>query len=146
LYTFGDVDRDSRGRVITVAYMALINSEKVNLMASTDASEAEWHSVKKIPTLGFDHRKILDYALKRLRWKFGYTTVAFSMLPEKFGLGDVHRMYEIVFDKEFDKRNFMKKLLSLDILKEEGVNREVSYRPPRLYSLKKGVGEIVDIL
>src|SRR4030042_4622577 len=72
LYTFGDPERDPRGRVITVAYMALINSEKINLKATTDASEAKWFPVKKIPDLAFDHKKIFDYSLKRLRWKFEY--------------------------------------------------------------------------
>lgn len=146
LYTFGAINRDPRGRVITVAYIALVNSEKIKLRASTDAEDAEWFPVNKIPPLAFDHKKILTYALKRLRWKFEYTTVAFSLLQEKFTISEVQKIYEIVFRKKFDKRNFAKKLLSLKILKEEGINKDVSHRPPMLYSLKTDIGEIVNIL
>lgn len=146
LYTFGDPKRDPRGRVITVAYMALVNSDEIELKATTDVSEAAWFSVKKLPELAFDHKEILEYALKRLKWKFEYTTVAFSMLAEKFSMSEIQGIYEIVFDKEFDKRNFAKKILSLDILKEEEIKTDVSHRPPMLYSLKKKIGEIIEIL
>ncbi|MFH1585900.1 MAG: NUDIX domain-containing protein [archaeon] len=146
LATFGDPHRDPRGRVITVAYYALVNSEKIELKADSDASEAQWFSVEKMPPLGFDHKKIFDYALQRLKWKFEYTTVAFSLLPKKFPLSDIQKIYETVFNKKFDKRNFTKKILFLNILKEEGIKKDVSHRPPRLYSLKKDIGEIVEII
>jgi 8-oxo-dGTP diphosphatase len=146
LYSFGAPDRDPRGRVITVAYMALVNAVKMKLYASTDASEAQWTSVSKIPPLAFDHKHILEYALKRLRWKFEYTAVAFSMLPVKFTMGQLQKIYEIVFQKKFDKRNFAKKIHALNILQEEEVLKNVPYRPPQMYSLKKGIGEIVEIL
>ena len=146
LYSFGEPKRDPRGRVITVAYMALINSDKIKLKATTDVSDAQWFSISKLPSLAFDHQKILDYSLKRLRWKFEYTTVAFSMLPKQFTISQIHKLYELVFNKSFDKRNFAKKILSLDILKEERINKEVSYRPPMLYSLKKDIGEIIEII
>lgn len=146
LYSFGEVDRDPRGRVITVAYMALINSEKIILSARTDAKEAQWHSVKKLPKLAFDHNKILEYSLKRLRWKFEYTTVGFSLLPKTFTISQIQKIYEIVFNKKFDKRNFFKKILTLDILSEVGIKKDVSYRPPMAYSLKKDIGEIIDMI
>ncbi len=146
LYTYGDPKRDPRGRVITVSYMALINSEKIKLKASTDASEARWFSINKLPDLAFDHNKILSYSTKRLRWKFEYTTTAFSLLSKNFTMGELQKIYEIVFGRKFDKRNFRKKILSLDILKEEEVKRDVSHRPPKLYSLKKDVPEIIEII
>lgn len=146
LYTFGNPKRDPRGRVITIAYMALTNSNDIKLHATTDVSTAQWFSVKEAPSLAFDHKKILDYALRRLKWKFEYTTVAFSLLPTEFTIGQIQKIYEIVFDKKFDKRNFAKKLLSLRILTEEGIKKDVSHRPPMLYSLKKDIGEIVEIL
>src|SRR3989344_1214489 len=117
LYTFGDPKRDPRGRVITVSYMALVNSEKIKLEATTDVSEAQWFSVKKLPSVAFDHKKILDYAFQRLKWKFEYTTVAFSLLSKEFTISKIQRIYEMVFNKQFDKRNFAKKILSLNILK-----------------------------
>jgi len=146
LYSFGDPKRDPRGRVITIAYMALINSEKIKLKAATDVLEVQWFSIKKIPPLAFDHRNILDYSLKRLKWKFEYTTVAFSLLSKKFAISEIQKIYEIVFNQQFDKRNFSKKILSLNILKEEEIKKDVSHRPPMLYSLKKDIGEIVEIL
>jgi len=148
LYTFGDVNRDPRGRVITVAYYALLDKESAKqiIKADTDVSDVAWFSVAKLPTLAFDHSKILEYALKRLKWKFEYTTVGFSMLPKKFTLTDIQETYETIFNKKFDKRNFRKKILSLGILKPEGKMKQVSNRPPEMYSLKKKIGEVVGIL
>jgi 8-oxo-dGTP diphosphatase len=146
LYTFGKINRDPRGRVITVSYMALTNSNKINLKASTDVSEASWFSIKKLPSLAFDHKEILDYALKRMKWKFEYTAVGFSLLPNKFRISELQNLYEIVFDKKFDKRNFSKKVHSLKILKEMGMEKNVSYRPAKLYKLKTNVGKIVEII
>jgi 8-oxo-dGTP diphosphatase len=146
LYTFGDPKRDSRGRVITVSYMALVDYEKVKLCASTDADDVKFFPVNKLNNLAFDHRKIIEYGVKRLRWKFEYTAVAFSMLPKKFTMAQIQDLYELVFDKKFDKRNFIKKILSLNILKEEGIKSDVSHRPPKLFSLKTPINEIVEIL
>lgn len=145
LYSFGNPKRDPRGRVITISYFALINSEKIKLRASTDVLEAKWFSIPKISSLAFDHKEILDYAIKRLKWKFEYTTIAFSLLPKKFSLGELQKIYEIVFEKKIDKRNFRKKILSLNILKKETINKNTPYRPPQLYSLKKKIGEIINI-
>jgi 8-oxo-dGTP diphosphatase len=146
LYTFGDVGRDPRGRVLTVAYMALMGSSEVKLRASTDSKEVKWFSVKNLPKLAFDHRKVLDYSLKRLRWKFEYTCAGFALLPKKFTVSSLQKIYEIVQDKEFDKRNFRKKLFSLNILKEEGMEEDVSYRPAKLYSLTCSLEKVVEII
>ncbi len=145
LYTFGNVGRDPRGRVITVSYMALINSKDIKLKASTDASDVNWFRISNLPTLAFDHKKILNYAVKRLKWKFEYTTIAFSLLHSRFSLGELQRLYEIVFDKEIDKRNFRKKILSIDILKTESIMKDAPYRPPQLYSLKVKIGDSINI-
>jgi len=146
LYTFGDPKRDSRGRVITIAYMALVNSGDLEIRASTDAEEVQFFSVNKLVNVAFDHNKIISYALKRLKWKFEYTTVAFSLLPEKFTLTQLQELYENIFQKKLDKRNFRKKILSLNILEEEELMKEVSHRPPQLYSLKKRIGDVVEIM
>jgi len=146
LYTFGEPDRDPRDRVITVAYMALTNSEKIVLTPKTDVSDAKWFSVDELPKLAFDHSKILEYALKRLKWKFEYTTVAFSLLPEKFTMSQVQSLYEIAFNKKFDKRNFNKKIRSLKILNKESTQKNVSYRPPKLYSLRKNLPSIIEVV
>ena len=110
LYTFGDIKRDTRWRVISIAYFALVNSQDPNLKI-TKEKEAKWFSVDANLKFPFDHSKIFDYALKRLKWKFEYTPAAFSLLPKKFTLGELKSLYDSVFDKEFDKRNFMKKVI-----------------------------------
>ncbi len=146
LYTFGGPNRDPRGRVITVAYMALVNSDKLDLHPSTDASDAQWFDAYSLPELAFDHSSILHYALKRLRWKFEYTTVGFTMLSEKFTISQIQTLYEVVFNRKFDKRNFAKKIHSLNVLQDEGIVENTSYRPPHLYSLKKGIPDIIEII
>ncbi|MEQ8224791.1 MAG: NUDIX domain-containing protein, partial [Candidatus Eremiobacterota bacterium] len=118
LYTFGEPGRDPRTRVITVAYFALINSEKLELYASTDAEEVRWYSTKELPQLAFDHSKIMDYAITRLRYKLEYTSAGFQLLPEEFTLSELQRVYEVILDKTLDKRNFRKKILSLNILED----------------------------
>jgi 8-oxo-dGTP diphosphatase len=147
LYTFGNPKRDPRGRVITIAYMALMNSENVILKASTDVLDTKWFSIEEIPSLAFDHKKILDYSLKRLKWRFGYTTIAFSLISKKFTIGQIQKIYEIVFNKKFDRRNFRKKIISIGLIKptkEKQTN--VSHRPPMLYTLNKKIGDIIKII
>lgn len=146
LYTFGDIRRDPRTRVITVAYFALVNAGKFKLKASTDVKDVKWFSMYELPKLAFDHREILDYALRRLRWKLAYTTVAFSLLPERFTLTQMQKIYEIIFDKKFDKRNFRKKIKGLNLVKETSEFQEdVTHRPAKLYTRNKKIGEIVEI-
>ncbi len=147
LYTFGDVNRDPRGRVITISYFALIKSDKIKLSASTDVSKASWFSAYKTPSLAFDHKKILEYAIKRLKWKLEYTPIAFSVLPDKFTLTQLQKVYEVVFNKKFDKRNFRKKILNLGIIKQtKEIEKNVSHRPPKLYSFTGKLENIVEIL
>src|SRR6476646_8741403 len=92
LYSFGDPGRDPRGRVISVAYYALIAADRSPLIAGSDAAEARWWPIRKLPSLAFDHGKILDYSLERLRNKLEYTTVGFQLLPERFSLSELQEM------------------------------------------------------
>ncbi|MBS3146416.1 NUDIX hydrolase [Candidatus Woesearchaeota archaeon] len=147
LYTFGDPNRDPRTRVITVSYFALINAEKVKLMATTDASDVNWYSITKVPKLAFDHDKILRYALQRLRWKLEYTNVVYSLLSERFTLTELQRTYEIILGKTLDKRNFRKKILSLKILKDtKQYTKEVSHRPAKLYTFLSKAPQIIEFI
>jgi 8-oxo-dGTP diphosphatase len=134
LYTFGEPGRDPRGRVITVAYFALIASDRQTLAAGTDAAAARWWPAGAPPPLAFDHREILDYAVERLRNKLEYTTVGFQLLPAKFTLTQLQRVYEAILGRALDKRNFRRKMELLDILTplEETV-REGASRPAQLY-------------
>jgi len=139
LYTFGDVARDPRARVISVSFLVLVNEpEKIKLKSTDDATEAKWFSVKKIPELSFgqSHKEILIYALKRLRWKFEYTNVALSLLPEHFTLSDLQQIYETMYNDKVDKRNFRKKILSLDLVEPLEQVRQEAGRPALLYKAK----------
>ena len=132
LYSFGDPKRDPRGRVVTVAYFALISADR-NLKAGSDAAEAAWFPVDDLPPLAFDHATILNYALERLRNKLEYTTVGFQLLPEKFTLTELQEVYEAILGKELDKRNFRRKMSILKILKPLPEYRRGGQRPAQLY-------------
>ncbi|MCC9609229.1 NUDIX hydrolase [Blastopirellula sp. JC732] len=134
LYTFGEVNRDPRTRVITVAYYALVNLKDHKVEAATDARAAAWFELDDLPTLAFDHDKILQMAQERLQGKVRYQPIGFELLPEKFSLRQLQRMYEIVLGRSLDKRNFRKKALSLGVLEDlNEVERDVSHRAARLY-------------
>lgn len=134
LYTFGDVDRDPRGRTVTISYLALLRAQEVELVAATDASGVAWWPVAKLPELGFDHRQIIEYALTRLRYKIEYSDCVFSLLPTKFTLRDLQNAYEIILGRAIDNRNFRKKFLGTGILEElDEYTRGGSHRPARLY-------------
>ncbi len=134
LYTFGDPGRDPRTRVITVVYFALLDSERLQVKAGDDAANVGWFSVYHLPELAFDHARILQYALDRLRGKLQYTQIAFNLLPEQFTLRELQRVYEIILHRRLDKRNFRKKILSTGILEDTGAKKmEGTHRPARLY-------------
>ncbi len=138
LYSFGDVERDPRERVVTVAYFALVRPSDHTVKAATDARSAGWFPVKKLPKLAFDHNKIVKKALERLKGKVRYQPVGFELLPPKFTLTQLQRLYEVILESPLDKRNFRKKLLSLGILKElDEVQKGVSHRAARLYRFDK---------
>nr|WP_255653629.1 MULTISPECIES: NUDIX domain-containing protein [Myxococcus] len=134
LFTFGAPERDPRGRVVTVAYFALVKLSAHTLRAATDAREAAWFSVWDTPKLAFDHADILNTALQRLKGKVRYQPIGFELLPPKFTLTQLQRLYEIVLERELDKRNFRKKILAMDLLEElDEVEQDVSHRAARLY-------------
>jgi 8-oxo-dGTP diphosphatase len=147
LYTFGDPKRHPVTRVIGVTYFALVNSDHIEPHASGDVSDAKWISVSDLPKLAFDHKKIIEHAVHRLQAKLEYSTVAFSLLPKKFTLTQLQKVYEVIMNKTFDKRNFRKKILSLNIVEEtKETTANVSHRPAKLYSFKRKIGEIVEII
>ena len=135
LYTFGEPMRDPRGRVITVAYYALVNWQQFQLKARQRVTEADWFPVKRLPPLAFDHRRIVDYALERLQHKINYTTVGFQLLPRQFTLTELQGSYEVILGRRLDKRNFRRKMLQLGILKgTPEFQANGRQRPARLYT------------
>ena len=134
LYTFGALQRDPRERVVSVAYYALVKLLDHRVQAATDATSAAWFSASELPSLAFDHEEIVEVALARLKGKVVYQPIGFELLPRKFTLTQLQRMYEIILERPLDKRNFRKKILAMDLLVElDEVERDVAHRAARLY-------------
>jgi 8-oxo-dGTP diphosphatase len=136
LYTFGDPHRDPRGRVVTVAYYALVPTDKSPLLAGTDAAAAGWYPVSALPPLAFDHGKIVEYAVDRLRNKLEYTNVGFQLLPAKFTLSALQALHEAILGKPLDKRNFRRKVLGLGLVKPSKEMQATGRKPAQLFSFR----------
>jgi len=135
LYTFGELERDPRERVVSVAYYALALLSEHAVKADTDAREVAWFAVDDLPRLAFDHDVIVDKAIERLRGKVRYKPIGFELLPRKFTLTQLQRVYEKILDQELDKRNFRKKVLATGLLIElDEVEQDVAHRAARLYT------------
>lgn len=137
LYTFGKPDRDPRERVISIAYYALVPSDRLQVKAASDASDAKWFALDEMPELAFDHNQIIKQAHGRLVAKLDYSTIAFQFMAETFTLSELQAVYEILLDEELDKRNFRKWILALEQVEETGkLRRTGNHRPARMYRLK----------
>jgi len=138
LYTFGKPDRDPRARVITVAYFALIPWANLDQPESKKVADLTWVSVDQLPKLAFDHKEILNCAVKRLRAKVSYSNIVYGLMPDKFRLSELQKMYEIILGDELDKRNFRKRILASGLLQETGKKDLLgAHRPAMLYQFKK---------
>jgi len=140
LYTFGDPERDPRQRIISVAYFGLVKSALFQkLKASTDAAEAKWFSIKKLPDLAFDHKKILGIAIERLRAKVRYQPIGFELLDKRFPFSDLEKLYDSLLDKEINRRNFSKKILSFGFIEETGEKQkaEGKGRPSNMFQFNQ---------
>ena len=136
LYTFGDPDRDPRGRVVTVAYFALVRSDNLILEAATDADAAAWFPAIELPDLAFDHAEILQVARDRLSAKVEYSTIAFQFLPEEFTLSQAQTVHEAVLGRTLDKRNFRTALNARKLVKGTGRKYQDGMgRPAELFRL-----------
>jgi 8-oxo-dGTP diphosphatase len=134
LYTFGAPARDPRGWVVSVAYYALVSPDKHTIQAATDARQARWFPVTSLPPLAFDHAEILGTALERVRGKLTYAPIGFELLPRKFTIKQLQKLYEIVLGTKLDNRNFRKKIFGMDVLQElDEMQRGVPHRAARLY-------------
>jgi 8-oxo-dGTP diphosphatase len=134
LHAFGQVDRDPRERVVSVAYYALVNLADHKVQAATDARDAAWFGVHDVPSLAFDHAAIVQMALERLRGRLRTEPIGFELLPKKFTLSQLQHLYELVLERELDKRNFRKRVLAMDLLIEtDEVEQDVAHRAARLF-------------
>jgi 8-oxo-dGTP diphosphatase len=135
LYTFGDdVNRDSRNRVISIAYFALVDSSKFEIKADTDAENVQWFPFNEIPKLAFDHNAIVQKAIERLKSKLSYQPIGFDLLPKKFLFSELENLYCSILEKEIDRRNFRKKLMSFGIIEETNQFSSIKTgRPAKLF-------------
>ncbi len=133
LYTFGSVNRDPRGRVVCVTYIALISPDRLTVISDGMPPTIRWLPVNDLPDLAFDHSHIVEYALTRLRAKLEYTSLGFRLMPEQFTLTELQQMYEAILNERLDKRNFRRKILQSGVLIETGAVRAGDGRPAKLF-------------
>lgn len=143
LYTFGSIDRDPFGRVVSVAYFALLPKDLVNKISD----DLQWFDVNNLPKLAYDHKEMIAYADERLKAKLGYTNIVYSLLKDTFTLTELQKVYEIILGEQMDKRNFRRKINQLDILQKAPKKKLVgAHRPAQLYAFKDKSFKIIDIL
>lgn len=131
-YTFSDVNRDPRERVITVAHYALVRLSEVK--GGDDAASARWFAMDEVPSLAFDHDRILRMAVNRLKERICFEPIGFELLPEVFTMTELQNLYEAILEVKFDRRNFYNKMLKLGILTEAEPRPEnASRRTPTKY-------------
>ncbi len=133
LYTFDTVDRDPRGHAVSVTYMGCGRDISIRDAGSHTA----FLDVNNLPELAYDHANIIRYAHDRLKAKLTYTNAVSAFLAPRFTLTQLQSAYEIIFGREFDKRNFRKKFQSLDLIEEtDELWRDGAHRPAKLYKFK----------
>jgi 8-oxo-dGTP diphosphatase len=150
LYTFGDLDRTAPAGAVSIGYFALVNYDSVSLPRREDWPTA-WFPIDDLPEsptgdreLAFNNRDVLDYALRRLRYKMEYTNVAYSLLPPYFTMSQLQTVYESIAGRRLDKRNFRKRILALDIV--QPTERTVlfgAHRPAKLYTFSSRQPQII---
>ena len=137
---FGAVGRDPFQRVITIGFYALINPDDYEIVPGPSAKEARWFNIDELPQLAFDHSEIFQAGIEKLRLKVRYAPIGFELLPEKFTLTMIQKLYEAVLGIEFDVRNFRKKLLKMDLLiKLNEKQNGVAHRAANLYKFDKDI-------
>jgi 8-oxo-dGTP diphosphatase len=142
--SFSKPDRDPEDRVISLAYYALI---RIDLHDEEKVSEngASWISISKLPNLIFDHHQMFEKALVKLQQKAGYSLVGSELLPEMFTLIQLRKLYEAIFQREFDPGNFRKKILSLGVLEKLSMKDVSESRKGAFYYMAKSNIREIDV-
>lgn len=135
LYTFAEPNRDPRSRAISIAYYALSNLTDENLESGNDALHAKWFPISNLPKSkwAFDHKKIVDTAIKRLKAKISYEPIGFNLLAKEFSIPQLQSLYEAILQRPLDRRNFAKKILSMDLLEQTFTRNAGRGRPTQFY-------------
>ncbi|QIH35054.1 NUDIX domain-containing protein [Sphingobacterium sp. DR205] len=138
LYTFSKLNRDPRGRVISVAYFALVKPTEYTLEAGLDIDAVQWFSLEEVADLAFDHQQILSVAVERLKGKIRYQPIGFELLPAQFTLPELHNLYETILQRSIDRGNFRKKMLSMGLLIDHSdMQKDRHARAAKIYSFDK---------
>jgi len=147
LYTFGKVSRDPFGRVVSVAYFALLPNIDVKLKTTNEYADVRWFPAADLPKLAYDHKEIIECAVNRLRAKLEYTNIVYGLLPAEFTLSDLQKTYEAILGRRLDKRNFRKKILALGLVATTGKKTiGEPNRPAVLYRFKKRSLQNIEVL
>lgn len=135
---FSAVNRDPRERILSVAFLALVRKADYNIIAGDDAAKAEWFKIESLPDLAFDHKIIIEKAIEKLQEILRYKPIAFRLLDEKFTLGELQKLYEIINGTEYDRRNFQKKMIATGLLIDEGIcTMPMQCRAPQMFSFNE---------
>jgi 8-oxo-dGTP diphosphatase len=147
LYTFGQPERDPAGRVVSVAYFALIHAAGIALRTQPKYADVRWWPCANLLPLAYDHDAVATYARQRLEWKLAYTNIVWSLLPRRFALTELQKVYEAVLGRQLDKRNFRKKILSLGLVEPIGETAmRGAHRPAMLYRFTSREPKLIDML
>lgn len=140
---FGRVDRAPLMRMVAVAYIGIIDSSRVKVLRETlNTSNADWFSINRVPSLGYDHDEILVEALEELKRKIVSSTILKALFPNQFSLPELQKVYEAILEKPLDRRNFRKKLLSLDLIEDTGETAKFEgKKPAKQYRFKEKIEE-----
>jgi 8-oxo-dGTP diphosphatase len=145
LRTFGDPERDTRVRVVSTAYFALVPGPDA-IEASAKYADVAWFAVRSLPPLAYDHGAIARAALERLRAKLAYTNIVYGLLPPAFTIGELQEIYERILGRRLDRRNFRKKILAGGLLRRLRSQRRGPHRPAALYAFTQRRPMVVEML
>lgn len=137
LQVFSAVNRDPRERVLTVAFYALVNKNDYHVIGGDDAARAKWFPINEVPALAFDHDRILRVATSRLKQKIHFEPIGFKLLGQEFTMSELQTLYETILEVKFDRRNFAKKMLALDLLIAQPREKNMPSRIPVVYSFNE---------
>ena len=141
-HVFSEVERDPRERILTVAFYALVRKSDYELIAGDDANDASWFPLNELPPLAFDHHKIIELAQSRLQEEIRLRPIAFKLLDKKFSMSELQRIYELINNTHYDRRNFQRKMMASGFLSDEGISKTVAAnRPPQLFSFDEKLYE-----
>ncbi len=147
LYTFSDIDRDPRGRVVAVAYSAYIPWEKLSTRERENTEEVWWEKANAKGQRAYDHKQMLAVAIERLRSRIAYTTLIAKLMPREFTLTELEHAYEAILGADLDKRNFRKKFDTLQLLEDTGhMTSGERWRPAKLYRFTSSTLQTINVL